>query len=385
MPEALVQEVRERRARLSAGLTARGLDAVVIASESNFLYLSGYETHSWRNRARPLCLVVRTDGSAVAVASEAEGRRLAQLAVDVEVRPYLDPEPREAGGLLELEFMGPAAREVLAALGGARRVGLELSSHFLPSLSPAALDAIREKLGPERVVDVSPLISALRRQKSAFEVERLREAARILGAAYERFEQSARPGMTERELHRLLAANAAAAGADWVGYTAVVADAEDAPVGGPSGRRWEEGRLLLIDAGIVVGGYWADFCRVYGARRLGPDQAEAYDRLTAALAAGRATAAPELPASELAAAIAEARDGAQFGRVGHGIGLDLTEPPSLHPDDPTPLEEGFVLCIEPNCHVPGVGYLVGEEEIVVTEAGAELLSPPFPPEPKVLG
>lgn len=379
-----MQEVRQRRTRLSAALRSREIDAAIIASESNFLYLSGYQTHSWRNRARPLCLVVLADGSAVAVASEGEGHRLAGLGVDLEVRPYLDPELRQGGGSHELEFMGPAVREILAALADAERVGLELSSHFLPSLSPAALDAIRTKLGPGRVVDVSPFLSALRRRKSAFEVERLRLAAGVLGAAYEGFEQSARPEMTERELQRLFTAEAARAGADWVGYVVVIADAEDAPVGGPSGRRWETGRLMLVDAGIVVGGYWADFCRVYGARRLEPAQVEAYARITTALAAGRDVAAPEVRSSDVAATIAEATDGAPFGRVGHGVGLDLTESPSLHPHDPTPLEKGFVLCVEPNCHIGGVGYLMGEEEVVVTESGAELLSPPFPPEPKVL-
>jgi Xaa-Pro aminopeptidase len=63
----------------------------------------------------------------------------------------------------------------------------------------------------------------------------------------------------------------------------------------------------------------------------------------------------------------------------------MPEPPSLSPQDGTALAVGEVVCIEPNRHVPGVGWLVSEEEVVVRDGGFELLSPPFPAELEVIG
>jgi Xaa-Pro aminopeptidase len=68
-----------------------------------------------------------------------------------------------------------------------------------------------------------------------------------------------------------------------------------------------------------------------------------------------------------------------FGRFGHGIGLHVPEPPSLHGDDPTPLEDGFTLCVEPALEHAGLNFVV-EEEHVVRSAGFERLSPPAPEE-----
>jgi len=389
MDAELASEIGRRRARLAEEMARQGIDAVIVASEGNFGYLSGYHTSGWANRARPICLVVPPEGPGTAVLSEGEAARVEEDAVDVRARPYRDPEVARVNGAVELEFMSAAARELLGAVTalGAGRVGLELSSHFLPGLPPATLAALEAKLGRDRVVDASPMLWRLRRRKSRFEVERLREAARILALAFERFEQRAEPGATEQELQRLFASEAASAGADRVAYTAVLADTATGSLGGASRRRWEPGKLLLFDAGIVVEGYWADFGRVYAARSATEPQQAAYRALVEALASGREAARPGIAARELAAALSDrsAADGRAYGRVGHGVGLDLTEPPSLHADDPTPLDEGMTICIEPNGYTEEIGYLAAEEEIVLTDTGSELLSPSFPSELKVLG
>jgi Xaa-Pro dipeptidase len=65
---------------------------------------------------------------------------------------------------------------------------------------------------------------------------------------------------------------------------------------------------------------------------------------------------------------------AVFGRIGHGIGLDQVEPPSITEGDDRKLVSGMTLCIEPNCLVPEIGLLIAEEQIVITETGYELLN-----------
>lgn len=365
-------------------MEARGVDAAVIASRGNFAYLSGYDTQSWENRARPLCLVVGRSAPALAIVGASEAARACEGGVDVEARPYADPEPvRGSLGAFELEFMRSAAKAIRGALDdlGARVVGWERSSHFLPGLSPAALETLT---ADGEAVDLSPELWRLRRRKSPHEVDHLRVAAAVLGDAFTCFEQVARPGFSERELHRLFVGAATEAGADRVPYTAVIAGL-DTSLGGATERRWQRGQLLTVDAGIVVDSYWADFCRIYAAEPLGACSVSAHQRLADALARGRGAARPGAPASAVAAAMWHGAETDSFGRMGHGVGLDLTEPPSLHPADITILEPGMTLCLEPNWHVAGVGHLAAEEEIVITETGAELLSPPFPDMPAVVG
>src|SRR5438132_6726169 len=104
MDAELASEVRHRRARLAVEMARRGMDAVIVASEGNFSYLSGYHTSGWANRARPICLVVPPEGPTTAVISEGEAARVEQDGIDVRARPYQDPEATGSDGAVELEF-----------------------------------------------------------------------------------------------------------------------------------------------------------------------------------------------------------------------------------------------------------------------------------------
>jgi Xaa-Pro aminopeptidase len=111
-----------------------------------------------------------------------------------------------------------------------------------------------------------------------------------------------------------------------------------------------------------------------------PSQRDDYARATSALDAALALdAAPT--AGSLGLAIGSALDlppgRVGFGRFGHGIGLYMPEPPSLHPDDPTPLEDGTVLCVEPS-YQGSTGNYVVEEEHVVRGGRLSRISPEAP-------
>lgn len=386
----LVEEVRRRRTRLEIEMTRRNVDAIVVASEANVLYLSGYHTNTWGNKARPIALIFIPGRLTVCVLSAGEAESAREHGVELEIRPYVDALLVETDGYTELEFIraaGEEIAEILSGLGRPLRVGFELGSHFLPGLSWTSITSIGVRLGSlMHMLDATPILWSLRQTKTAFELARLRAVAQVLGEAYTRFERVAAPGSTERQLRRVFAAAAAESGADRVGYTSVVADIERGALAAPSDRRWEKGHLLMIDAGIVLDGYWADFSRIYASGAITPDQARGYRGLLESLQRGRAIVRPNISAASVVRALTEAGERQPvFGRAGHGIGLDLTEPPSLHPAEPTELRPGMSLCLEPNQLVPGIGYLAAEEEVVVTEMGCEPLSPSFPSALKVLG
>jgi Xaa-Pro dipeptidase len=378
--DELAADVRARRERFDAELERRGAQAAVIASPESFQYLTGYRSPTWAMKARPMALVVRPGEQALALVNAAEAERVAEAAIAVEPVAYRQPSVVVADGGVELEFMASVADQLVGLLGGlgVRRVGLELESHVVPRLSAAALDRLR---GAAEPVDVSRALWTLRLRKSDYEVALLRRAADALAATYDAFAAEARPGQSERELRRLFVACAARAGAEETGYVLVVAGVGGAILGAATERVWEPGELLLVDSGVSVEGYWADYSRLFAAGAATADQERAYRRVVEAVEAARAAAAPGRTAASVAGAIAAALgipESDTFGRMGHGLGLDLTEPPSLHPDDPTVLERGMTLCLEPNAVFPGVGSVVAEETVVLREGGVDLLSPPFP-------
>jgi len=383
------EEVLGRRQRLTQELEARGLDCIFVASEANAVYFTGYETTKWANKSKPIIVVLTRGGPTYFVCHAGEAPSVELDAVEVEVRPYAGPEHLTFDDQVELDYQITAARELTSVLRelGSRTVGMELTWHFIPDLTQLAIDRIREGLPKVKIVDASAAIWALRRYKSDLEIAKLREAADIVDRGHKLFSERAHVGMTEREIGRLLQQCGLEAGADRVPYVGVIAGVERAPLGGPTDRRWEPGQLLGIDLCLQVNGYWGDFCRLYGGRSASTEQRDAYDKLTDRVIAGREAITPGATVEKVAQAlVGEADNNSSWAsRVGHGLGLEMPEPPSLNPIDTNRLEPRFVLCLEPNLTLAGIGYIIAEEEVVLTtEGGYELLSPPWPTELQIL-
>lgn len=382
---ALAREVASRRQALAGALHRDGVEALVVASEGNAFYLTGYETTFWGNKSKPFVVVFAPPARPTVICHAGEEVSVRLDAVDVDVAPYVGPEVILVSGGVQLDYQLPAADALLAHLRriGARRIGMELSWHFIPGFTPRALDRVREGV-PGEMVDASGALWRARGVKSAWEIDQMRRAADVAETAHRAFADAARVGMTERELNRLLRMLAYEAGAESIGYSGIIAGVDRAPLGGPTDRRWERGQMLFADLCPRVNGYFADFNRVYASAPPSAEQERAYAGVVDALRAGRAAAMAGTPVGDLADAMIGGTP-SFYARVGHGLGLEMPEPPSLSPQDPTPLAAGTVLCLEPNREVAGVGWLVSEETVVVTDGEPQLISRPFPGELRVIG
>ena len=182
---------------------------------------------------------------------------------------------------------------------------------------------------------------------------------------------------------------ALAAGADWVpylaggagqgGYDDVISPAGTAPL--------SKGDVLMIDTGLVWDGYFCDYDRNWSLGPPEPKVADAHKCLIEATNAGFESARPGSKASDVYAAMNAvlSRGGADTGagRLGHGLGMSLTEWPSLIPGDHTVLEPGMALTLEPGCAIEDK-ILVHEENIVITDTGARWITGPAAPEIMVL-
>lgn len=382
---ALQQEVARRRAVLTDAMHREDIDALVVASEANALYLTGYETTFWGNKSKPFVVVFAPPAPPTVICHVGEEVSVGLDAIDVELAPYVGPEVLQVSGGVQIDYQLPAADTLAAHLQrrGAHRVAMELSWHFIPGLTALAMERVRERFAGE-VVDASAALWRARSVKSAWEVEQMRRAAAVAETAHLAFAEAARVGMTERDLNRLLRMFAYEAGAEDIGYSGIIAGIERAPLGGPTDRPWERGQMLFADICPRVNGYFADFDRIYASVPPTPEQTRAYAGVVDALRAGRELATAGTPVARLADTMIGAVP-SFYARVGHGLGLEMPEPPSLSPLDPTPLQAGAVICLEPNRETAGVGWLVSEETLLITNEAPELLSPPFPEELRIIG
>lgn len=383
--EGLDRELAQRHARISARLDELGASALVAIRDESVSYLSGYTTMTWKMHSRPIVAVLAVDGRLMILAAETEVDSARLRIPGADVRAYNDLEP--VGDEVPLPDgriqFAPHAARVLGGMIEDAGPGL-VAVDGLDAAWPPIGQLTRLVPGLEgRTRDASELVWSQRLRKSGWELSRMREAAVVLEHAYDRLREQLRPGMTEREIARRFSIAQLEAGAHEVGPFAVVAGVDRGLFGFPTERVWDADELLYLDGAAIVDGYWSDYCRTFAAREVRPRERDGYARARAALDAAVAGSTIDETAGGLGRVMADALRIAPgdvgFGRFGHGIGLHVPEPPSLHADDATPLAEGFTLCVEPAIEHEGLNFVV-EEELVVTAGGYERLSPKAPDE-----
>jgi Xaa-Pro dipeptidase len=270
-----------------------------------------------------------------------------------------------------------AMRRAAISLDGLQTLGVEhlrmrvleqeLISRFLPDI---------------HFVEGERALDPLRLRKDAAEVASLRRAAKALEAALEQTLSGMRPGMNEREICNDLTAAILQSGGEAVALEPLVQSGPNSalPHGRTGNRPVSEGDLLLIDFTTTVDGYFGDMTRTFVVGRQADDrQQEVYAAVKAANEAGREAARPGITCQDVDRAARGAIDDAGYGeffihRTGHGLGLDVHEPPSIVEGNQLQLEEGMVFTIEPGIYIEGWGGVRIEDNVVVTRDGVESLT-----------
>jgi len=248
---------------------------------------------------------------------------------------------------------------------------------------------VRAGIGTRRLGGDHGILRSLRMVKSEAEIAKIETACTIAGQAFARVPEVAREGVPLDEVFRRFQMLCLEEGADWVpylaggaeqgGYADVISPACPTPLA--------TGDVLMLDTGLVWDGYFSDFDRNWSVGPAKPQVKDAHARLVEASDAALEIARVGATAAELFHAmnnvLTRDAEGTDAGRLGHGLGMSLTEWPSLIPTDHTVLEAGMVLTLEPGIAV-GDKILVHEENIVMTDSAPRFLSPRIGPEiPKI--
>lgn len=365
-PEA---EYGDRLARAQNLMAAADLSALLLTTEPDVRYFTGFLTRFWESPTRPWFLVVPASGSPVAVIPSIGASLMAKTWLR-DIRTWSAPDLEDDG----ISLLAETLREVA---GGRGAVGLPsgLESHLRMPL--ADLARLGRAVQGIRLVDDAGILRDLRAVKSEAEIAKIRHACQIAGRAFARVPEIARPGVPLSDVFRRFQMLALEEGADWVPYLAGGAgpDGYDDVISPASDKPLAVGDILMLDTGLVWDGYFCDYDRNFAIMSVTPQACDAHRRLIEATAAGRDAAVAGATAADLYNALACAlgqKTGA--GRLGHGLGMQLTEGLSLIPGDDTVLQAGMVVTLEPGLPTREGRIMVHEENIVIRDGPAEPLS-----------
>jgi Xaa-Pro aminopeptidase len=350
----------DRLARLRARMQSTRTDMVVLGPSSHMVWLSGLSPHG---DERPVLQVVTHDFAGFLMPSlNADSSR---AVTDLPFYPWTDAE-------------GPQA--ALAALlkdADAHRKGLRiaLDETMRADFALLVLDAL-----PEAEREFTPAtIGNLRARKSEEEYRLLKENALIDDGAAQAGFAACRPGVTELDIVKVITDYFEAHGAR-AEFTLVCFGENGAFPHHHSGDRvLKANDTILLDIGGRKDGYPSDMTRDGTIGKVDPEFDKVHAVLERAVTAAIAAARPGVPAMQVDKAARDIITAAGYGenflhRTGHGLGIDIHEPPYITGTSELPLEEGNVFSIEPGIYLNGRFGVRLEEVVILRHGVAEVLS-----------
>ncbi len=365
-------EFETRTQNLQARMAGQQVDAVFLTTEPEFRYFSGFKSQFWESPTRPWFLVIPASGKPIAVVPEIGAAGLHQTWIE-NVRSWPSPRPEDDGISLLADVLAGCTTRY-------GRIGAMLGPETYLRMPAANFAALQGRLSQHELVDVSLVIRELRSVKSPAEVAKVRFACEVTAAGFDYLLEHLRSGMTEREACKAMHLEMLRLGADACPYliSASGQGGYDNIIMGPTDRQLGDGDVLIIDTGATFDGYFSDFDRNYAFGRVDAVTNRAYDAVYQSTEAGLQIAAPGRTTGEVWQAMWSVLEGAgalgnDVGRMGHGLGMQLTEWPSNVPNGDVVLKPGMILTLEPGMtYAPGK-MMVHEENILITENGCEML------------
>jgi Xaa-Pro aminopeptidase len=345
--------VKERRARLLEHASKVGCNAVAAFEPENVFYLTGF----WGE-----AIAVCTDAGTKLIAPKLEFSRAEQSSIDCEV------VPTERGS----EFLSTLVSQL-----DSRKACADVQDY-------ATATRVRE-LGGNLLVDPEPFFQA-RRIKDDIEIRVITRAAHIVDKLYKTCEDKIKTGVSERDLQALLIYEAMKMGANPPSYKSTLNPLIIA--GGPNGalphaevtdRRFRNKDMIVVDLTLRHQGYIADATRTFALGKPTKEMEQVYGIVRESQRAGLAAAMAGVTAGQVDTACRDLISSKGFGKyfihsTGHGIGLDVHEPPWLRANNKEVLKENMAVTVEPGIYITGKFGVRIEDSIIVAAGKPKVLN-----------
>lgn len=365
-------EFEHRVSRAQKAMKLADMDALLLTTHADIFYFSGFLTQFWQSPTRPWFLLIPQSGKPVAIIPTI-GVECMQRTWLTDIRSWPSPNEHDDG-------IGLVISTVKELCGQSPKLAVPMGHETYLRLPLNSITQLQEAFAADTPwLDATQLVRDVRAIKSEHEIEKIRYACSIASTAFERVPSYDLAGRNEIDLFRQFKISCLELGADDCaylvgasgpdGYTDVISPAGD--------RQLRAGDIFILDTGCVWDGYHCDFDRNYAVGHASEQAHSAYKTLWDATEQALTSVKPGMTCSDLYHVMMNAMpgaDGGSVGRIGHGLGIDLTEPPSLTSFDTTELKAGMVMTLEPGLNYGNGLTMVHEENIVIRDNGAELLS-----------
>jgi Xaa-Pro aminopeptidase len=349
-----------RRRRVAVAVKRAGAEALLVTHPADVRYLTGF---TGSNAA----LIVK--GSRVTMFTDGRYTTQAKQEVDGAEIVIIADKP-----------VAIAACE-WAVSQEITRCGFDAAVTTVATIEALML-ALPAKLRSRWFVPVKGIVAGLREVKDELEQDRMREAAALGCRLFEQVLEHIVPGATEMEVALALEYMARLEGAEGMSFDAIVAGGERSalPHGRATTAKIPRRGFVVLDFGVVLGGYCSDMTRTVhmGAARRG--ERETYEAVLEAQEAGVAAVRAGVKAVDVDAGARGVLEKAGLAEwfthsTGHGVGIDIHEAPRLGKNQEQKLKAGMVVTIEPGVYMPGKFGIRIEDTVLVTDTGCEILTP----------
>lgn len=356
-----MSDLAARRTAVAAALADVGAGSLLVTDARNIAYLTGF-------RGSGGVVLIEDDGEAV-------------LCTDSRYELQVSEQAPDVGHVISREY-------VAGALGRRRSpadapIAVEADDLTLSASAALHRELARAGAAGAPVIETSGIVEGVRRAKDEGELAVIERACGVVDTAWTELLAGGgiAAGRSEREVAADLEHAMRLSGSDGVAFDTIVASGPNGafPHHVPGDRRLAEGDLVVVDFGAMVGGYASDCTRTVALGTPGDRLLEAYDVVLRAQHAGVAAVRPGTACADLDAVSRDIISGAGFGEyfghsLGHGVGLDVHEAPSVSARSTSTLSDGDVITVEPGIYLPGLGGIRIEDTVAVVQGGGRSLT-----------
>jgi Xaa-Pro aminopeptidase len=345
-----------RLKRFEQTLGKQRLDGFVVTHPANLRYLCGYTGSNG--------LLLFLDGRRTFFT---DGR-------------YTQQAREEVRGARAIIAKGPLLNDAAKLIGRLSAAAIGFEADYTTAAATGQMRKLVQKKTRWRAT--TGLIMGQRLVKDAEELRLMAEAVKLGAVVFRAALKTLRPGVPESAVAGKLEYAARQAGADGMSFETIVAAGKRSalPHGHASSLPIPSHGFVVVDSGVILLGYCSDMTRTVHVGPVGREQRQWYKAVLEAQLAGIAAVAPGKTAAEVDQAARQVLRKARLDRyfthsTGHGVGLEIHEPPRLAKGQTERLQPGMVITIEPGIYVPGKGGIRIEDMVVVTKSGCQVLTP----------
>ena len=368
-----VNEYENRLESIQKLMFEAKMDAILLTTQVDIEYYTGFKSQFFQSPTRPWYVLIPSSGKPKAIIPTIGESGMRATWID-DIQTWTSPNPEDDGVSILLST-------IKSLMVNHKSLGVPKTLESTLRMPLEDYETLVNKLPGIEIKDANKIMRRVRFIKSEAEIEKIRHICRITSQGFIDLEGFLRAGESEQENCRRFKQHLLKLGVDDSPYIVSGSGQEGygSIIMGPTDKIIEEGDLFIIDTGSVFDSYYCDFDRNYAFGSISEKTKKAYRVTYEATEAGFKAAQVGNTTSDIFNAMNNVLQkggalGNTVGRLGHGLGMQLTEWPSNTASDNTVLEPGVVLTLEPGmAFLPGK-EMVHEENIVITEDGPEWLS-----------